>query len=122
MESYEAAPALFIEPKCIGVGTHVDDFEVIAEALRVDRLKKKLTESGLKFSLEGPCTVEGGECHFLKRKFVGAGDGIVVSQDSKHIDKLVKLLGLQKATAKATPCPMNVNHIKVDSSPLDSRF
>ena len=44
----------------------------------------------------------------------------MVSQDSKHIDKLVELLGLQKATAKATPCPMNVNHNKVDSSPLDS--
>ena len=120
LESYEAAPALFIEPKCIGVSTHVDDFEVIAEASRVDRLTKKLAESGLKFSLEGPCAVEEGECHFLKRKFVGTGDGIVVSQDSKHIDKLVELLGLRKATAKATPCPMNVNHNKVDSSPLDS--
>ena len=28
LESYEAAPALFIEPKSIGVSTHVDDFEV----------------------------------------------------------------------------------------------
>ena len=119
LESYEAAPALFIEPKSIGVSTHVDDFEVIAETPRVDRLKKKLTASGLKFSLEGPCTVEGGECHFLKRKFVGAGDGIVVSQDSKHVDKLVELLGLQKASGKTTPCPMNVNHTKIDSKPLD---
>ena len=119
LESYEAAPALFIEPKSIGVSTHVDDFEVIAETPRVDRLKKKLTDSGLKFSLEGPCTVEGGECHFLKRKFVGTGDGIVVSQDSKHVDKLVELLGLQKASGKTTPCPMNVNHSKIDSKPLD---
>ena len=66
----------------------MDDFEVVAETPRVDLLKKKLKESGLKFLLEGPCTVEGGECHFLKRKFVGAGDGIVVRQDcdSRHID------------------------------------
>ena len=46
-------------------------------------------------------------------------DGVVVSQDSKHVDKLVELLGLQKASGKTTPCPMNVNHTKVDSKPLD---
>ena len=40
LESYEAAPALFMEPKCIGVSTHVDDFEVIAEVFRVDRLRR----------------------------------------------------------------------------------
>ena len=50
---------------------------------------------------------------------MGTGDGIVVSQDSKHVDKLVELLGLQKASGKTTPCPMNVNHTKIDSKPLD---
>ena len=43
----------------------------------------------------------------------------MVSQDSKHVDKLVELLGLQKASGKTTPCPMNVNHSKIDSKPLD---
>ena len=120
VESFEAAPAFFIEPKTVGVSAHVDDFEVISEPAHAERLKKKLKDSGLKFSLEGPCTVEGGECHFLKRKFVGAGDGIVVSQDGKHIDKLVELLGLQKATGKNTPCPMNVNHSRINPEPLDA--
>ena len=43
----------------------------------------------------------------------------MVSQDSKHVDKLVELLGLQKASGKTTPSPMNVNHTKIDSQPLD---
>ena len=44
----------------------------------------------------------------------------MVSQDSKDVDKLVELLGLQKASGKTTLSPMNVNHSKIDSKPLDS--
>ncbi|CAE7675889.1 unnamed protein product, partial [Symbiodinium necroappetens] len=118
MDSFKAAPALFIEPKTIAVSTHVDDFEILSTDERVERLKNKLKAAGLNFSLEGPCTVEGGECHFLKRKFTGTGEGILVSQSGKHIQKLVELVGVQKAAGKQTPCPLNPNDVK-DETPLD---
>ena len=118
MESFKAAPALFIEAKTIAVSTHVDDFEILSTDERVERLKNKLKGAGLNFSLEGPCTVEGGECHFLKRKFTGTGEGILVSQSGKHIQKLVELVGVQRAAGKQTPCPLNPNDVK-DETPLD---
>ncbi|CAE7447860.1 unnamed protein product [Symbiodinium sp. CCMP2592] len=120
LEAFEAAPALFIQPKKIGVSTHVDDLEILSTDERVDQLKAKLKGAGLSFSIEGPCTFEGGECHFLKRKFTGTGEGILVSQDGKHIEKLVELLGLQRAAGKSTPSPLNPHDVK-DDTPLDER-
>ncbi|CAE7542324.1 unnamed protein product [Symbiodinium sp. CCMP2592] len=120
LEAFEAAPALFIQPKKIGVSTHVDDLEILSTDERVDQLKAKLKGAGLSFSIEGPCTFEGGECHFLKRKFTGTGEGILVSQDGKHIEKLVELLGLQRAAGKSPPSPLNPHDVK-DDTPLDER-
>eukprot|EP00439_Symbiodinium_sp_Y106_P004432 s12297_g1.t1 len=109
MESFKAAPALFIQPQSLGVSSHVDDLEILSTDERVEQLKFKLKAAGLNFSIEGPCTAEGGECHFLKRKFSGAGEGILVSQSGKHIEKLVELVGVQRAAGKSTPCPLNPN-------------
>ena len=118
MESFKVAPALCIQPKTIGVSTRVDDFEILSTDERGERLKSKLKAAGLNFSVEGPCTVEGGECHFPKRKFTGTGDGILVSQSVKHIEKLVEPVGVQTAAGKPTPCPLNPNDAK-DETPLD---
>ena len=96
---------MFIQSQSIGVSSHVDDLEILSTDERVEQLKFKLKAAGLNFSIEGPCTAEGGECHFLKRKFSGTGEGILVSQSGKHIEKLVELVGVQRAAGKSTPCP-----------------
>lgn len=107
-----------IQTNSIGVSLHVDDLELLSTDEGVERLKGKLKEAGLNFSIEGPCTVEGGECHFLTRKFTGTGEGVLVSPSGKHIDKRVALVGAQRAAGKSTPCPLNPNDVK-DETPLD---
>ena len=105
LTAFSGAPALFLEPQSMGVLTHVDDVEAVCLASRGEQLKKHCAKAGLNISWEGPLSLDGGSCKFLKRKMFSVEGGIQIEQDKKHIAKLVELTGVGNATGKNTPCP-----------------
>ena len=118
LEAFPASPALFIQPKVLGVSTHVDDLQVLGEEPRVQQLFKTIKDAGLKMEVEGPCTPEFGVTHYLKRKYEGIGNGILISHNNKHVDKLIAILKLEQATPKHSPLPASLK--SQDDEPLSA--
>ena len=119
LRAFEGAPALFIEPKALMVSTHVDDLQMLGLRERVDRLIKNIGKANLEFAVEGPCAPWYGECHFLKRRFSGVNGCILVEQDTKHVEKLIRVVGVEKESGKQVPCPLNPHDVK-NCKPLGS--
>ena len=118
LEAFPAAPALFIQPKVLGVSTHVDDLQVLGEESRAQQLFKTIENAGLKMEVEGPCTPEFGVTHYLKRRYEGTGVGIVVSHNNKHVERLVSILKLENATPKYSTLPASLK--RQDDEPLSA--
>ena len=118
LEAFPAAPALFIQPKVLGVSTHVDDLQVLGEESRAQQLFKTIENAGLKMEVEGPCTPEFGVTHYLKRRYEGTGVGIVVSHNNKHVERLVSILKLENATPQYSTLPASLK--RQDDEPLSA--
>ena len=83
----------------MGVLTHVDDVEAVCLASRGEQLKKHCAKAGLNISWEGPLSLDGGSCKFLKRKMFSVEGGIQIEQD--------KVLGMpRERTPLAQPALM----------------
>ena len=119
MQCFEGSPSLFAKPQEAGLNSHVDDFQVLAVAGKGKQLVEKIEEKGLKVKVEGPVTLHGGEASFLKKTFEGGNDSILVKLNKKYIERLVSLLGLEKASGKMTPVPTTIPKAG-DGEPLDA--
>ena len=119
MQCFEGSPSLFAKPQEAGLNSHVDDFQVLAVAGKGKQLVEKIEEKGLKVKVEGPVTLHGGEASFLKKTFEGGSDSILVKLNKKYIERLVSLLGLEKASGKMTPVPTTIPKAG-DGEPLDA--
>ena len=108
MQAFKGAPAVFYEKGQIACSSHVDDLQTLGFPERSVRFQKAMKAKGLKIKIEGPVTMEGGECRFLKRLFVGDGTGIRVVPEQKYVEKLIDLLQLHKSASKPTPLPGNL--------------
>ena len=108
MRTFKGAPAVFYEKGQIACSSHVDDHQTLGFPERSVRFQKAMKAKGLKIKIEGPVSMEGGECRFLKRLFVGDGTGIRVVPEQKYVEKLIDLLQLQKSARKPTPLPGNL--------------
>ncbi|CAE7599013.1 unnamed protein product, partial [Symbiodinium necroappetens] len=119
MQCFEGSPSLFAKPQEAGLNSHVDDFQVLAVAGKGKQLVEKIEEKGLKVKVEGPVTLHGGEASFLKKTFEDGSDSILVKLNKKYIERLVSLLGLEKASGKMTPVPTTIPKAG-DGEPLDA--
>ncbi|CAE7401885.1 unnamed protein product [Symbiodinium natans] len=119
LKACPVAPAIFSLPKKIAINSHVDDGQVLATRGAMEDLKNHLEAAKLKIKIEGPCTLRGGQCRFLKRTYEGDGNRFVVHQEGKYIQKIVELLGLEKAAVKNTVWPNGLMASEEDMEPLD---
>ena len=108
LKAFAGAPAVFYETGKVAHNSHVDDLQIVGGEKRGEDLLNDMKKSGLKIQIEGPVTIDGGQCRFLKRLFQGDGTGIVVIPEQKYVEKLCSLLGLQKASPKPTPLPSSL--------------
>ena len=83
---------------------HVDD--TLASGSR-NRLESVLDVIKSKYKVSAEMMIqEGDEISFLKRKHVLSRDGVlIIRRSTKHLSKLLDMLGLQNAAIKRTPLP-----------------
>ena len=122
LKAFAGAPAVFYETGKIACNSHVDDLQIVGGEKRGDDLLKDMKKSGLKIQIEGPVTIDGGQCRFLKRLFQGDGTGIVVIPEQKYVEKLCSLLGLQKASPKPTPLPSSLVRPSADAELVGEEY
>ena len=108
METFKGNPAVFATPQQVALNSHVDDMQILGVKGAPMALANKLKDKGLKVKIDGPVDVNGGISHFLKRKFESDEEGLTVTQDVKYAERLVGLLGLEKANEKKTPMPQQI--------------
>ncbi|CAE7202183.1 GIP [Symbiodinium sp. CCMP2592] len=108
LKPFEGAPAVFYEKGKLACNSHVDDLQLCGGDARAQELLGSLKKGGLKVKVEGPVRIDGGECRFLKRLFVGDGSGILVVPEEKYVTKLCEILKLERAAPKPTPLPSSL--------------
>ncbi|CAE7029861.1 unnamed protein product [Symbiodinium sp. CCMP2592] len=108
LKPFEGAPAVFYEKGKLACNSHVDDLQLCGGDARAQELLDGLKKGGLKVKVEGPVRIDGGECRFLKRLFVGDGSGILVVPEEKYVTKLCEILKLERAAPKPTPLPSSL--------------
>ena len=94
LKAFSGAPADFYETGKIACNSHVDDLQIVGGEKRGEDLLNGMKKSGLKVQIEGPVSIDGDQCRFLKRLFQGDGSGIVGIPEQKYVEKLCLLLGL----------------------------
>ena len=122
LKAFSGAPAVFYETGKIACNSHVDDLQIVGGEKRGEDLLNGMKKSGLKVQIEGPVSIDGGQCRFLKRLFQGDGTGIVVIPEQKYVEKLCLLLGLQKASPKPTPLPSSLVHPSADAELVGEEY
>ena len=108
VKSFAGCPSLFATPQKFGLNSHVDDLQILGLKGEPLKLANELRQKGLKLKIDGPVSIGVGSSHFLKKKFQGVDEGIQVVQDHKYAEKLVQILGLEKAHGKKSPLPQHV--------------
>ena len=114
LKPFVGAPAVFYETGKIACNSHVDDLQLVGGERKGLELLNNMKNAGLKLQVEGPVSIDGGSCRFLKRLFQGDGTGIVVIPEKKYVEKLCMLLGVEKSFSKPTPLPSSLVRPYVD--------
>jgi len=114
LSAYPGSPHLFasLDEGRVLIDTHMDDFHGCARRSRAQVILAELRE---RFKLKDSDCIEEGVYEHLKRTRVKTKDGTLIVGNGRHVEHLVKELGLENAKPVPTP---SIKFVDPANSPL----